>query len=81
MADPDSTWLSVARDAARRLAAEQGNITINDVRAVCPPPDGADPRIMGGVFLTRDFERVGFAASSRDACHGRTIGVFRPRGQ
>ena len=74
-------WLSRAREAARLLAAEKGAITINDVRGVCPPPEGADPRIMGSVFLKRDFERVGFAASSRDACHGRTIGVFKLRGQ
>jgi hypothetical protein len=74
-------WLSHARDAARRLAAEKGEITVNDVRGVCPPPEGADPRIMGSVFLKREFERVGFRPSSRDACHGRTIGVFRLRGQ
>ena len=73
-------WISRARDVARRLAEAQGEITINDVREVCPPPDGADPRIMGSVFLKRDFVRVGFAASSRDACHGRPIGVFKPRG-
>jgi len=59
---------------------EQGDITINDVRAVCPPPDDADPRIMGSVFLKRDFVRVDYRASARDACHGRTIGVFRLRG-
>jgi len=51
------------------------------VRAVCPPPEGADPRIMGSVFLKRDFVRVGFAASKRDACHGRMIGVFLLRGR
>ena len=74
-------WISKARDAARRLAAEKGEITVNDVRAVCPPPDDADPRIMGSVFLKREFVRVGFKASSRDACHGRMIGVFRLRGR
>jgi hypothetical protein len=72
-------WISRARDAARRLAQAQGEITINDVRALCPPPEGADPRIMGSVFLKRDFERVGFKPSTRDACHGRMIGVFRLR--
>jgi hypothetical protein len=80
MPNPDSTWLSLARSAARRLAAERGEITINDVRALCPPPEGADPRIMGSVFLKRDFVRVDYRASSRDACHGRPIGVFRLRG-
>jgi hypothetical protein len=77
---PKSDWIFKARDAARRLATERGQITINDVRGVCPPPEDADPRIMGAVFLKREFERVGFAASSRDACHHRTIGVFKLRG-
>jgi hypothetical protein len=73
-------WIAQARAQARRIAAEKGQVTINDVRDVCPPPDGADPRIMGSVFVKRDFVRVGFAASGREACHGRPIGVFKLRG-
>jgi hypothetical protein len=73
-------WIAGARAAARRIAGEQGQVTIDDVRAVCPPPDGADPRIMGAVFSGEGFERIGFTASRRDACHGRHIGVFKLRG-
>lgn len=73
-------WLEVARSHARRIALEQGEVTIDDVRHICPPPEDCDPRIMGSVFLTRDFERVDFRASGRKACHGRPIGVFRLRG-
>ena len=72
-------WIERARDAARNLAAENGEVTINDVRDLCPPPEGADPRIMGSVFLSRDFVRVDFRKSGRAACHGRMIGVFRLR--
>jgi hypothetical protein len=71
-------WIEAARAAARRIAAERGQVTIDDVRAVCPPPEGADPRIMGSVFARKsEFLRIGFAASGRDACHGRMISVFR----
>jgi hypothetical protein len=73
-------WIARARDVARSIAAEKGQVTIDDVRAVCPPPDGADPRIMGSVFAKSGFERIGFTASKRDACHGRMIGVFKLRG-
>ena len=69
-----------ARAHARRIAREKGQVTINDVRAYCPPPEGADPRIMGGVFTRAEFVRVGFTMSERKPCHHRFIGVFRLRG-
>jgi len=73
-------WIARARAAARRIAAEKGQVTINDVRAVCPPPEGADPRIMGAVLHKNEFVRVDFMVSERGSCHGRTIGVFRLKG-
>jgi hypothetical protein len=72
-------WIARARAAARRIAREKGQVTINDVRACCPPPQDADPRIMGAVFSRTEFVRVGFAVSYRKPCHGRHIGVFRLR--
>jgi hypothetical protein len=72
-------WIARARAVARAIAAERGQVTIDEVRALCPPPEGADPRIMGSVFAKGGFERIGFTASKRDACHGRMIGVFKLR--
>lgn len=74
-----TNWLEMARAHARRIAHDKGEVTIDDVRAHCPPPEDCDPRIMGSVFLARDFERVDFRASARAACHGRPIGVFKLR--
>jgi hypothetical protein len=73
-------WVVRARAAARRIASDKGDVTINDVREICPPPEGADPRILGAVFQKAEFVRVGFAVSERRACHGRMIGVFRLKG-
>lgn len=73
-------WIGEARRAARRIASEHGAVTINDVREICPPPDEADPRIMGSVLKKDEFVRVGFQVSSRRSCHGRMIGVFRLKG-
>lgn len=71
-------YLSEARDAARRLLSERPSITINDVRAVCPPPADIDPRVMGAVFRHADFEPTGeFVLSSRTTCHRRPIQKFR----
>ena len=67
-------YLSLARDAARKLLSERDSITINDVRAVCPPPSDIDPRVMGAVFRHADFEATGeFVLSSRTTCHRRPI--------
>lgn len=70
-------WIAHARLAAWRIAFEKGAVTIDDVREVCPPPEDADPRIMGAVFHGGEFVRVGFEVSARRACHGRMIGLFR----
>ena len=71
-----AAWLAEARAAAHRLGEGGRAITVNDVRAVCPPPPGFDPRVLGAVLRGRDWVRVGFVGSERGACHGRPIGRF-----
>jgi hypothetical protein len=74
-----AAWLATARIAALRLYRRLGRpITIDDVRAECPPPDGCDPRVMGAVFS--GWTPVGFTNSRRRACHGRPIRQFEPAG-
>ena len=73
------TWLNAARDCAAAIARQKGSVTVNDVRQACPPPDFADPRILGAVFLSPQFARIGMKPSDRSACHGRPIGVFTLR--
>jgi hypothetical protein len=72
-------WLATARDAARRIARENGTVTIDEVREFCPPPDGVDPRVMGAVMQPREFQLIKFVESRRKACHGRHIGLFKLR--
>lgn len=73
-------WLARAREAARCLGATGRTVTVDDVRAVCPPPDGIDPRVMGAVFRNKDWECLGYERSTRATCHNRPVGVFRLRG-
>lgn len=67
-------WIKQARSAAIRIARESGKVTIDDVRAVCPPPDKADPRVMGAIFHPRKlWTVVGYIKSGRRENHGRPI--------
>lgn len=73
-------WLSAARDVARQIAARHGRVTIDDVRALCPPPEDVDPRVMGAVFRpTKQWACVGYERSKRSTCHNRPIGIFEHR--
>jgi len=68
-------YLIQARMVAHRIAKLKKVITINDVREVCPPPSEVDPRVMGAVFNTSDWEPVGFHLSAR--AHGRIVRKWR----
>jgi hypothetical protein len=71
-------YLAAARDAARKLLETRESVTVNDIRAICPPPPGVDPRVMGAIFRHRDFEATGeFVLSSRSECNHRPIQRFR----
>lgn len=71
-------YLAEARATAIRLLETHDSITVNDVRELCPPPSSMDPRVMGAIFRTADFEATGeFVLSSRSTCHKRPIQKFR----
>lgn len=73
-------WLAAARQTAILLyRREQRPITVDEVRAECPPPAGVDPRVMGAVFS--GWTPVGFTNSRRRTCHGRPIRQFEPTGE
>lgn len=73
-------WLARARAHARLLGQGGQTVTINDVRVKCPPPVDVDPRVMGAVFLARDWELLRHERSARRTCHNRPVGVFRLKG-
>jgi hypothetical protein len=72
-----AAWLAEARQAAILLYRRvERPITVDDVRAECPPPGYYDPRVMGAVFT--GWNAVGYINSRRRACHGRPIRLFEP---
>lgn len=72
-------WLERARNVALLMGREGGVVTIDMVRAICPPPPDADPRIMGAVMTRRLWERVGYESSVRATCHHRPVARFKLR--
>jgi hypothetical protein len=68
-------YLAEARLAAESLANQRGVITVNDVREMCPPPANIDPRVMGAIFKSKAWHKVGYMSSSR--AHMRPIAMFR----
>jgi hypothetical protein len=73
---PDYLWQ--ARSIARRLLKDRDWITVDDIRAICPPPADMHPTVMGAIFKHADFEHTGeYVASGRDRCHRRPVGKFR----
>lgn len=71
------SWLTRARGLALQLGRFGDQITIDDVREVCPPPEFVDPRVMGAVFRNEDWVCIGYRKSKRNTCHRRPIGIFQ----
>lgn len=70
-------YLARARQIARQIAMRNGEVTINDVREHCPPPEGVDPRVMGAILRKPEFIAVGYTKSHRSVCHNRPICIFK----
>jgi len=72
-------WVEQARSVAERIAAETGHVTVDDVWRECPPPDGADGRRLGNVFLGQGWEKIDEVLSVRGRNAARRIGVWAMR--
>jgi hypothetical protein len=70
-------FLSLARWVAKRIATRQGHVTIDDIRNEVKIPLNIDGRVMGAVFNTPEWEKVGYTTTKIKSSHGRPIAVFR----
>lgn len=70
-------WLETARLVAEELGRDGREVTVDDVRAIVPPPDEVDPRVMGSIFKSKRWECVGYRRSKRPECHNRPVGIFK----
>ena len=69
-------WVEDARIVATRIFDERGEVTIDDMWAEFPPPDGVDGRIMFSVFPRSEWEVVEYRVSKRKVNHGRQVAVW-----
>jgi hypothetical protein len=74
-------WLALARATAIRMGQRGVEMTVDQVRAVCPPPPGVDPRVMAAIFPRKRWERVGYAPGFRKASHARPVCIFKLRAE
>lgn len=72
-------FLAQARAIAKDICKERGTCTVDEVRKVCPPPKSVDPRVMGAIFRSTEFEKVSYENSGRRDCHARPIARFKLR--
>lgn len=69
-------WLEEARVVAEKLGSSGSLVDVNMVRDVVPPPEDIDPRIMGAIFRTKQWKKIGYVNSGRATCHNRPIAQF-----
>ncbi len=75
--DSQPSFLAQARSLAITIAQQDGRVTIDDVRARLPLPEGIHPNVFGAVFKGKLFEPIGYVPSQRKAAHARAIRVYR----
>jgi hypothetical protein len=76
---PNGRWLEEARRVGKRICTENIVVTIDDIRRLCPLPEGLPLNLYGKVFQEHSFEPIGRIVSTRPEARGRTVLVFTLR--
>ena len=69
-------WLAQARAIAWQLGANGAEVSVDQIRPLCPLDPALDPRVFGAIFLGKAWVRVGDSFSRRKTCHHRRISRF-----
>jgi hypothetical protein len=73
----NENWLQKVREFAKKLAKENGSVSINELRQEFCLPLGASPNLWGAVFKTREFKLVSFGVATHPSAHARRIGIYK----
>jgi len=72
----DSEFLTHCRSLAVQIARRQGEVSINDIRKHIQVPSGTHPSVLGAVFRTKQFRKIGLCEASHPEAHARIVRVY-----
>jgi hypothetical protein len=68
----NSDFIEQCRAVARQLAAQNGEVTVDEVRDLVPLPENRSAKAYGAVFK-KGFKKIGYVTTKRASSHGRPI--------
>ena len=69
-------WVQRAREIGLRLAAHNGEVTIEDVLKIIPRPEHVHPNAVGCVLRHKRLKLIGYTSASKASSHARKIGIY-----
>lgn len=72
----DSEFLTSCRSLAIQIAKRNGAVSINDIREHLQVPSGVHPSVLGAVFRTKQFRKIGHCEASHKEAHARLVRVY-----
>jgi hypothetical protein len=72
----DHQFLERCRALAVLVCKQQGQVSINDIRAFIEVPPGVHPSVLGAVFRTKQFRKVGLTEAVHPQAHARVVRVY-----
>jgi hypothetical protein len=73
----DHEFLERCRSLAAMICRERGTVSINDVRQFITVPPGVHPSVLGAVFRTKQFKKVGLTEAVHKQAHARIVRVYQ----
>ena len=72
----DHEFLERCRQLAELICRDRGQVSINDIRAYIQVPPGVHPSVLGAVFRTKQFRKVGLTEATHPQAHARVVRVY-----
>ena len=73
----DHQFLERCRALAVLVCKQRGEVSINDIRAIIEVPPGVHPSVLGAVFRTKQFVKVGLIEANHPQAHARVVRVYQ----
>ena len=72
----DHQFLERCRALAVLVCKQHGQVSINDIRQFIEVPPGVHPSVLGAVFRTKQFRKVGHTEANHPQAHARVVRVY-----